>query len=73
MPNTRLVSALLMASAVSAAGCKQAPTPGTTTEAAGVSSDERVPAGGVLPVANALSVARPAAPSADAGGSCSAR
>jgi cytochrome c len=60
MPTTRHVIALVAATVVAAAGCKAGG--GTKGQATGpeVKAEDRIPAGGVYPAANALSAARPA-------------
>ena len=68
MPTTRHVIALVAATVVGAVACK-AGGGAAKPEASGpgVKAEDRIPAGGVLPAANALSAARPANLNPDAG------
>ena len=68
MAITRQASVVLAAALVGAAGCKPGSTAIAQGEAAVVKADDRIPAGGALPPANALSAPRPARPNPDAGG-----
>lgn len=69
MPITRRFIALLTTLVVAATGCE--PRRAATGQADGpaVRSEDRIAAGGAYPVANALSVSRPATPNPDAGAS----
>jgi cytochrome c len=67
MPTTRHVIALLAATLVAAAACKSGGEAKVQATGPGVKSEDRIPAGGVLPAANALSAARPANLKPDAG------
>ncbi len=69
MPTTRHVIAMVAGAVVAAAACKAG---GESTGQAGgtaLASEDRIPAGGVHPAANALSAPRPAKLNPDAGGS----
>ena len=50
------------------AGCQQRAEQGTAGRVAQVRGEDRIPAGGVQPAANALAAARPAKPNPDVGG-----
>jgi cytochrome c len=69
MATTRHVIALLAATIVAVPACKSGGTAKDQGNTPGVKAEDRVPAGGVLPAANALSAPRPATPNPDAGGS----
>jgi cytochrome c len=60
MPTTRHVIALLAGAVVAAAGCKAGGSAKPQAAGPGVKAEDRIPAGGVLPTANALSAPRPA-------------
>ena len=69
MLTTRHIIALLASAVVAATACK----PGTqgaveSGNGPGVKAEDRIPAGGILPAANALSAPRPAKLNPDAGG-----
>jgi cytochrome c len=68
MPTTRQVFAMVACAALAAAACK--PRTETAGQSAGgpVNAEDRIPAGGVAPAANALNAARPAKLDANAGG-----
>jgi cytochrome c len=66
MATTRHVIALLAATIVVVPACKSGKTD-KAQAASGVKAEDRVPAGGVLPAANALSAPRPATLNPDAG------
>ena len=67
MPTTRHVIALLAATVVAVAACKAGGPAKPQANGPVVRADDRIPAGGVLPAANALSAARPANLKPDAG------
>jgi cytochrome c len=67
MPTTRHVIVLLTATVVAAAACKPGGEAKVQATGQEVKAEDRIPAGGVLPVANALSAPRPAKMSPDAG------
>jgi len=67
MPTTRHVIALFAATVVAAAACKAGGPAKPQTNASVFHADDRIPAGGVLPAANALSAPRPAKLDPDAG------
>src|ERR1700694_2918578 len=67
MATTRHVIALLAATIVVVPACKPGRTAKAQANAPGVKAEDRVPAGGVLPSANALSAPRPANLNPDAG------
>jgi len=69
MATTRRVIALLAATILALPACKSGGTAKGQGSTPGVKAEDRVPAGGVLPAANALSAPRPAALNPDAGGS----
>jgi cytochrome c len=60
MPTTRYTIALLVATVVAAAGCKAGESAKAPADGAVFHAGERIPAGGVVPPANALSAPRPA-------------
>jgi cytochrome c551/c552 len=64
---TRQVLALLAATIVVVPACKSGGTARAQANAPGVKAEDRVPAGGVVPPANALSAPRPANLNPDAG------
>jgi cytochrome c len=67
MATTRHLIALLAATIVVLPACKSGGTPKSQANAPGVKAEDRVPAGGVQPAANALSAPRPANLNPDAG------
>jgi cytochrome c len=67
MPTTRYTIALLAATVVAAAGCKARESANAPADGAAFHAGERIPAGGVVPPANALSAPRPAKLNPDAG------
>ena len=67
MPTTRHVIALFAATVVAAAACKAGGPAKPQTNGSVFHADDRIPAGGVLPAANALSAPRPAKLDPDAG------
>ena len=67
MPTTRHVIALFAATVVAAAACKAGGPAKPQTNGSVFHADDRIPAGGVLPAANALSAPRPAKLNPDAG------
>jgi cytochrome c len=67
MPTTRHVIALLAATVFTAAACKAGGEAKVQATGPGVKAEDRIPAGGVLPTANALSAPRPANLNPDAG------
>src|SRR5882672_7679796 len=66
MPSKRLLAALLATAAAALPACKPG-TPSGTAMGEPINNPARVPAGGALPVANALSAPRPASPNPKAG------
>ena len=60
MPTTRHVIALLAAAGIATAACKAGGPAKPAAEEAVAHPDDRIPAGGVVPAANALSAPRPA-------------
>ena len=62
MPTTRRVIALLAATVAVAPPAKQGRSAKAQATGAEVKADDRIPAGGVLPAANALSAPRPSKP-----------
>lgn len=69
MPTTRGVIALLAATIIAAPACKKGAPAGAQANGPVVHAEDRVPAGGVLPAANALNAPRPATLNPDAGAS----
>jgi cytochrome c len=69
MPTTRHLVALLAGAVVAATACKAGGPAKPQASGPGVKAEDRIPAGGVSPAANALSAARPANLSPDAGAS----
>ena len=69
MPTTRHVIAMLAGAVVAAAACKAGGEAAGQAGGPALASEDRIPAGGVQPAANALSAPRPAKPNPDAGGS----
>ena len=67
MPTTRHVIAMIAGAVVATAACKSGREAKVQATGPGVKAEDRIPAGGVLPAANALSAARPANPNPDAG------
>jgi cytochrome c len=67
MPTTRHVIALLAATAVAATACKAGGEAKVQATGPEVKTEDRISAGGVLPVANALSAPRPTNLNPDAG------
>jgi cytochrome c len=63
----KLRGAIVAAIVVAMPACKPAGSSGGGAEGPGVTNDARVPAGGVLPAANALSAPRPSSPDPKAG------
>jgi len=68
MPTTRHVIAMLAGVVVVAAACKAGKEPTGQAGGTALASEDRIPAGGVQPAANALSAPRPAKLNPDAGG-----
>ncbi len=68
MPTTRRVIALIAAAVVSTSGCKSKGDANSQAGGGGFVPQDRIPAGGVVPAANALSAARPAKLNPEAGG-----
>jgi cytochrome c len=68
MPSTRQIFAMIAGAAVAAAACTKNEAGKVQTDGAAYHADERIPAGGVAPPANALSAARPAKLDPAAGG-----
>jgi cytochrome c len=68
MPTTRRVIALIAAAVVTTAGCKSKGDANSQAGGGGFVPQDRIPAGGVVPAANALSAARPAKLNPEAGG-----
>jgi cytochrome c551/c552 len=69
MPTTRHLVALLAGAVVAATACKAGGPAKPQASGPGVKAEDRIPAGGVQPAANALSAARPANLNPDAGAS----
>lgn len=67
MGTTRHVIALIAATIVAAQGCKPEGSAKAQATGSGAKVEDRVPAGGVVPAANALSAPRPAKLNPDAG------
>jgi cytochrome c len=67
MPNTRHVIAMIAGAVVAAAACKAGGEAKVQATGPEVKTEDRIPAGGVFPAANALSAARPANLNPDAG------
>jgi cytochrome c len=67
MPTSRHFLALLAATVVAAAGCKARESAKAPADGAVFHAGDRIPAGGVVPPANALSAPRPAKLDPDAG------
>jgi cytochrome c oxidase cbb3-type subunit 3 len=67
MPTTRYVIALAAAAAVAAAACKAREEAKVQDTGSRSTAEDRIPAGGARPAANALSAARPANLNPDAG------
>jgi cytochrome c len=68
MPTTRHVIAMVAGAVVAAAACKAGGQPTGQAGGPALASEDRIPAGGVRPAANALSAPRPAKLNPDAGG-----
>ena len=68
MPTTRHVIALVAGAVVAAAACKAGVESTGQAGGSALASEDRIPAGGVQPAANALSAPRPAKLNPDAGG-----
>jgi cytochrome c len=68
MPTTRHVIAMVAGAVVAVAACKAGGKPTGEAGAPALASEDRIPAGGVQPAANALSAPRPAKLNPDAGG-----
>jgi cytochrome c len=60
MPSTRQIVAMIAGAVVAAAACTKDQAGKGQTSGPGYQADDRIPAGGVAPAANALSAARPA-------------
>jgi cytochrome c len=68
MPTTRRVFATIVSALLVASACKGGGETKSESTGPGVKSEDRIPAGGVFPAANALSAARPAKLDPTAGG-----